>query len=322
MSLNSPEISVVIPTYNSADFLKKCLESLISQTFDNWEALVINNFSTDNTVALVKGFCEKRIHLENFRNNGIIAASRNKGIELSRSNLIAFLDSDDIWYPQKLRRCLNEFSAETGMVCHGMRYIMNGRHWKDTNPVSRKRPDFFNLLYNGNRFNTSAVVVRKASLLKVGGFDENPDIVTAEDHDLWLKLLKENIRINLIGDILGEYHWHYGGFSRRLLLHLHAGLTVINKHSACRGFKSLHILKIRRAKALFLYGFARNFHRGGRRLMALQFFLKGLVVFPFSLKIYAGILLTLLPRSFSSIITGDLFPERAPMERREINGKE
>jgi len=93
----TPVVSIVIPTYNHEHFLKKCLQSVVDQTFTNWEAIVVNNFSEDNTIAVVNSFHDPRIHLVNFKNNGIIAASRNKGIKLSRADLIAFLDSDDIW---------------------------------------------------------------------------------------------------------------------------------------------------------------------------------------------------------------------------------
>ncbi len=176
MNLNpeNPEVSVVIPTYNYAHFLKKCLESLVSQEFTNWEALVINNFSTDDTVEVVGGFSDKRIRLVNFRNNGVIAASRNKGIGLAASDLIAFLDSDDIWYPGKLRASLEGLNAGADLTCHGMRYMVNGRHWKDAAYKARTKSDFFRLLYKAPHIFTSSVVVRKQHLLETGGFDENP----------------------------------------------------------------------------------------------------------------------------------------------------
>ena len=93
-----PAVSIVIPTYNHGYFLKKCLQSVIDQTLTDWEAIVINNFSEDNTIDVVNSFHDPRIHLVNFKNNGIIAASRNEGIKISNADLIAFLDSDDSWY--------------------------------------------------------------------------------------------------------------------------------------------------------------------------------------------------------------------------------
>ncbi|MDP2842393.1 MAG: glycosyltransferase family A protein, partial [Acetobacterium sp.] len=90
-----PLVSVVIPTYNHAGFLREALESLVAQTFSDWEALVVNNYSEDDTLDVVEAFNDPRIRVENFRNNGVIGASRNRGIRLSKGKYIAFLDSDD-----------------------------------------------------------------------------------------------------------------------------------------------------------------------------------------------------------------------------------
>lgn len=309
MNLNNPEVSVVIPTYNYAHFLKKCLKSLISQAFTNWEALVINNFSTDDTVAVVEDFSDKRIRLVNFRNNGVIATSRNKGIELARSNLIAFLDSDDIWYPEKVRSCLKEFDSGADLVCHGMRYIVNGKHWKDAAYKFPVSSDFYSLLYRNPHIFTSATIIRKECLLKVGGFDESSDIATAEDYDLWLKLSKKNLRFCFIKDILGEYNCHQDSFSRQAFFHIKACLNVINKYSCDTNFAPLHNFRISRAKALVYYGVARNFQREGKRFTALRFFLRALATSPLLLSPYAGLLLTMLPSSFSNLITHDLSPK-------------
>jgi len=307
MNLNVPEVSVVIPTYNYAHFLKKCLQSLISQTFTNWEALVINNFSDDDTIKVVESFSDGRIRLVNFKNNGIIAASRNKGVEFSRSRLIAFLDSDDIWYPGKLQRCLKEFKSGADLVCHGMRYMVNGKFWKEFTYTTKTRADFYKLFYKNTNIITSATAVRKEYLLKVGGFDENPTIVTAEDYDLWLKLSKENLLFSFVKDILGEYNCHGVSLSRQTLVHLQASLNVVDKYSYRKGrIAPLYFLKIKRAKASLFYGTARNFQREGRRLAALRFFMKALIAFPFLLKPYVGLLLNMLPARFSNFITGDL----------------
>ena len=106
-----PYVSVVIPTFNHAKFLKKALDSVVAQTFQNWEAVVVNNFSTDNTIEVVNSFADPRIKLFNFSNNGVIAASRNHGLKEAAGDFIAFLDSDDVWYPNKLQKCVEQASA-------------------------------------------------------------------------------------------------------------------------------------------------------------------------------------------------------------------
>lgn len=287
-----PAVSIIIPTYNHGHFLKKCLQSVIDQTFTNWEAIVVNNFSEDNTIEVVNSFHNPRIHLVNFKNNGIIAASRNKGIKLSRADLIAFLDSDDIWYPTKLNKCIEELTRDRDLVCHNLRYIRNGKYWKDVKCGPAKRASFNNLLYNGNCLTTSAVVVRKACLLRVAGFSEDPKIVTSEDYDLWLKLSKEMVRFHFIDEILGEYLVHETSASKAVLRHMNAGLTVVEKYFGATGKINMwDHLCLRRTKALLFSDAARSYHLNGQKMEALHFYWKSVSTFPFILKTYARIVL-------------------------------
>ena len=84
----SPAVSIVVPTFNHAQFLHQALASVVAQTFQNWEAIIVNNFSTDDTIKIVESFGEKRFRLINFRNDGVIAASRNEGIRQSNGSVI------------------------------------------------------------------------------------------------------------------------------------------------------------------------------------------------------------------------------------------
>jgi glycosyltransferase involved in cell wall biosynthesis len=97
-----PAVSVIIPTYNRANYLKKSIQSVVSQTIKDIEIIVINNYSTDNTLEVINSFYDQRIQIINFKNDGVIARSRNKGLVQSTGKYIAFLDDDDIWCPDKL----------------------------------------------------------------------------------------------------------------------------------------------------------------------------------------------------------------------------
>lgn len=298
----TPAVSIVIPTYNHGLFLKKCLQSVINQTLTDWEAIVINNFSEDNTIDVVNSFHDSRIHLVNFKNNGIIAASRNEGIRISNADLIAFLDSDDTWYPAKLSRCLEELTADKDLVCHNLRYIRNGKYWKDVKCGPAKEDLFNGLLYNGSCLTTSSVVVRKGCLLRVAGFSEDPKIVTSEDYDLWLKLSKEGFRFHFIDEILGEYQVHESNASKSVLRHMHSALSVIEKHSASIGKANiLEQLKLRRIKALLFYGAARSYQHNGQYMDAFRYFGKSAMAFPMIIRIYAGILSTFLNAAIDKV---------------------
>ena len=100
--MNEPLVSVVMPTYNHAQFIKDAIDSVRGQTYLNWELIIIDNYSEDNTRDIIEAYADDRIRYVQFRNNGIIAASRNRGIEQAQGEYVAFIDSDDVWLPEKI----------------------------------------------------------------------------------------------------------------------------------------------------------------------------------------------------------------------------
>jgi glycosyltransferase involved in cell wall biosynthesis len=166
---NSPLVSIVIPTYNHAPMLQRALATVVEQTYQNWNAIIVNNFSTDNTLEVVAAFNDPRIQCVNFRNNGVIGASRNEGIALATGEYVAFLDSDDTWFPTKLEQCVEILESGSDLVCHA-------EYWIDESGKSRlvaygpsEAATHHNLIYKGNRISTSATVVRAALLKEVTG---------------------------------------------------------------------------------------------------------------------------------------------------------
>ena len=100
--MNSVFFSVIIPTYNRCDLLKRAINSVLAQSFKKFEIIIIDNYSTDKTHKIVKNFKKKNIKYKKIRNRGIIAKSRNVGMKLAKGEWIAFLDSDDTWTKDKL----------------------------------------------------------------------------------------------------------------------------------------------------------------------------------------------------------------------------
>ena len=210
----NPFFSVVIPTYNHGHFIGRCLSSVLSQSFTDWEAIVINNYSEDNTIEVVEGFKDERIRLVNFRNQGIIAASRNEGIRLARGEFVAFLDSDDWWYPGKLER-VRSHAANADVIYHDLDiHSVKGR--KETAGDWRRqltRPVFVDLMVNWNTLPNSGVVVRKTILDEVGGLTEDRMLNTFEDAELWLKISRVTERFVYIREKLGAYWVGEGNLS-------------------------------------------------------------------------------------------------------------
>jgi glycosyltransferase involved in cell wall biosynthesis len=306
MAGKKPKISVVIPTYNQASLLKQALDSVRAQTFEDWEAIVINNFSNDPTESIVTSYQDPRISLINFANHGVIAASRNLGIQKAQGEFIAFLDSDDIWFPEKLQICLqtlNENFADA--VCHNEFQVRDGRQERILSYGPENKFSYLNMLFYGNCVSTSALLIRRSRLLEAGCFNENKTINTAEDYDLWMRLARNHCKFVFLQKELGNYLVHGSNNSGSVERHFSAILSVTQLHfTALRknqnGFLSNLWLSLRmriRIATLF-YGAARQAQSQGLKKESLAYFLKSLSLNPLRPKTFLGlILLTLSPRN-------------------------
>jgi glycosyltransferase involved in cell wall biosynthesis len=229
-----PLVSVVIPTYNHAHFLGRALRSVLDQTYSNWEAIVIDNHSRDNTDQVIQSFDDPRISTLKIHNNGIIAASRNAGIRAAKGEWIAFLDSDDLWYPQKLDIAVKAVMEDTTVdVCSTdeflVRELTGDKSVLEYGPCS---PNLYQaLLVEGNRFSPSAAIVRRGFLSLTGiAFRENQEFVTAEDYDLWMLLARAGAKFKCKRSVQGEYRIHASNSSGQIEKHSQNTGNVIRDH--------------------------------------------------------------------------------------------
>ena len=287
-----PLVSIVIPTYNHAQFLQKAIESIRSQTIKNWEAVVVNNLSQDNTCEVVDSYNDKRIQLINFANNGIIAASRNIGINLTSAPYVAFLDSDDYWYPEKLTKCIDLLQQGYDVVCHSEVWVKQGSRERSVNYGPRARASYESLLLEGNCLSTSAVIVRRDCLLNAGLFSTRREFITAEDYDLWLKLAHSGAKFGFVNEILGAYLIHDTNQSRSALRNMEAVMAVFNHH---RWFLDQHKFekRLRRREAIIQYSGGRGLQDNGLHYEAWAFFLKAVKHYPWVLRFYLAMLINL-----------------------------
>ena len=205
-----PLVTVVIPTYNHANHLGRALQSLLDQTFKDWEAIVVDNHSEDGTEVVLDKYRDERISHIKIRNNGVIAKSRNVGIRVAAGEWIAFLDSDDYWDSKKLETCLSQSIDEIDFIYHKLRcYSVDGNGVAKISGVLRGRDvsisPYLDLSEGGPAIVTSSVFVRKSSLFRVNNFDESLNLVGGEDYDLWLRLAIDNVRFKYIKKYLGYY---------------------------------------------------------------------------------------------------------------------
>ena len=200
--------SIIIPTYNRENKLKKAIDSVLSQKFKNWEILVIDNYSRDNTKKLVQSYKNKNINFFRIKNYGIIAKSRNFGISKSKGRFIAFLDSDDIWTKEKLYECnkIIKSNPSVKFIYHNMNIK------KSSENIYSKKVEYFralskpiknDLIINGPAFPTSSVVVDKKIFKKINYFNENKRFIAWEDFDAWIRLACKTNNFKEINKILG-----------------------------------------------------------------------------------------------------------------------
>lgn len=182
-------VSVIIPAFNAQRFLRQAIDSVLAQTYRDFEVLVVDDGSTDGTAAIAESYGEP-VRVIRQPNAGPSAA-RNRGIRESSSELIAFLDSDDLWLPEKLAEQVPLFDSGSGLLpvglvyCQAERVDASGQPLPTTlapKPVGRVLEDFL----VRNHCPTSAAVVRRECFERCGYLPE--DMVWAEDWALWLRL--------------------------------------------------------------------------------------------------------------------------------------
>jgi len=207
MKINPPLISVIIPTYNRKNELRICLNSLCEQSFKNFEVIVSDDGSTDNTIEVINEFKElldlKYIQDVNF---GGPARPRNNGLKLANGEFIAFLDSDDWWYSDKLEVCL-KYIHEYDLIYHDLDiYTKSGKSISIAKGRVLKGNIFHDLIINGNGISNSSVLLRKQIIDLVGEISEDKNLIAVEDHDYWIRVASHTQKFKYINKSFGGYY--------------------------------------------------------------------------------------------------------------------
>ena len=204
-------ISVIIPTYNAAAYIYEALDSVLAQTYKDYEIIVIDDGSTDDTKELIEVHypAVKYFYVEN---NGVSAA-RNLGIVKAQGEFIAFLDADDMWLPEKLEKQLTVFGADESVgLVFTENYFFNDQGLSGfTNKKSRlMRGDIVKNIFLNSYAVTSTVMVRKSVFKQVGLFEE--ELSVAEDDNMWMRIAMK-FGVELIDECLVMYRMTAGSLS-------------------------------------------------------------------------------------------------------------
>ncbi len=203
-------VSVVIPTHNRADLIGEAIRSVLAQTFQDFDVHIVDDGSTDNTKDVVDSLDDGRLHYFWQENSGLPADARNVGILRSGGEFVAFLDSDDAWFPDKLEHQVSAMRANPNCGIVASNYKCMGDHplhdqitMRDNIPAGK----VFEALLHANFIGTSMVMVRRSALEKVGAFHTDPSIRCAEDFDLWLRIAY-HFEFEPIREVGGVYRIH------------------------------------------------------------------------------------------------------------------
>lgn len=201
------KFSVIIPTYNRSNALERCLDSLVNQTFKDFEVVVCDDGSVDDTVSVIKQFQNKLNLTYSYNENwGGPAKPRNLGIHLAKGEYICFLDSDDWWMPNKLMVLVRNISPKFDVYYHSLFIKSENKKYGSIKcrVINNKKPKI-DLLINLNTLLTSSVCIRADLLKKTKGFSVDKELIGLEDYDFWIQLGDYGARFKLIGKTLGVY---------------------------------------------------------------------------------------------------------------------
>jgi len=318
-----PKVSVIIPTYQSAQFVRKTIESVLVQTYRDYEVIVVDGGSTDGTREVLDSY-GSRIRVISQRGKGVSNA-RNVGVFASRGEYIAFVDSDDLWLHKKLEVQLRFLESKPNIV--GLTYS-DALFFAENDIGESKNERSFQIrkphrgtpikhLLMTNFIPTSTVMIRKLCFEKVGLFDES--LQTCEDLDMWIRVV-ESFEIDYQDLVLAKIRRHEGRMTRNweqlYLSHIALRKKLIRKKPhLLKGFDLKSLKRWQSSPYLFL----------GAHLLrdepkdAQQEFRRCIKLYPYNVNAYFLLLLTLFPFNLISKLELHRYVPRSLAQRAYKN---
>jgi glycosyltransferase involved in cell wall biosynthesis len=231
------KVSIIMPVYNGERYLRAAIESVLDQTYESWELIVVDDGSTDNTARLVSEISENENRISYlYQQNGGQANARNTGIKNARGDLIAFLDQDDLWMKEKLElqvKAIEDSGADV-IFSNGFLFVDDDVHSETeefpTVHGKFRGSEMFRLLFIQNRIPVLSALVKGNALTSIGLLDENPSIKNSDDYDLWLRLASNDALFLGLPDPLVRYRLHSAQASKDMVKTIAAVISVLKKH--------------------------------------------------------------------------------------------
>jgi glycosyltransferase involved in cell wall biosynthesis len=291
---SKPIVSVIIPTYNREKYICNAVESVLNQTYSNFEIIIVDDGSTDNTPNLILEYNDNRIKFLSQKNQGQ-GVARNTGIIASSGKFIAFLDSDDIWKITKLEDQIKFFQANKEIAwsytdAYAFDILSGDVLYLFSDNVSQYSGSIAKKLILNNFIGTSTVIVKKKVLNEVGLFTNLPK---AQDWELWLRIASK-YQVDKLPVALTGYGVHEGMITKN-----HSPLNIFICHSSVIEHAITASPKI--YTPLYRHAISNQYHELGLRLLKYgnqkdtrKAFLNAIKEYPYRLFSYVYILLTFL----------------------------
>ena len=204
-----------MPAYNAEKYIAASIESVLAQTYSDWELIVVDDGSTDSTATVVREFVKRDPRIKYiFQENSRLGKARNTGIANSTGPLVAFLDSDDLWIPTKLEAQTRAMAENNADVVYSKSYVFSDENIVDETQTLTSSagkfsgPAFFDSLLRQPQIPVLTVLLKRSALDIVGLFEEGKTYHGCEDYDLWLRMAREGLVFYGMSDVLARYRRH------------------------------------------------------------------------------------------------------------------
>lgn len=307
MTVEKTKFSIIIPAYNAADIIRNTLDSIRSQSYKNYEVLVTNDGSTDDTEKTLEKYKREYSQFPLYyvtQKNAGVSSARNNSISRATGDYIAFLDQDDLWFSEKLNEVYKAIKENSGANVFYHEAVAIG--WKRKVNFFKygalKEPYYLDLLFNFNRIGISTAAVKMSILKSVGGFDEN--FKYSEDYDLWLKLARCGEIFHYIPFFLSKYIWRPESMSNQADNMTGEKIKIFEKNCSYlfeEGKYDMQYLnsKYKRAKSRIFFGSSRRLYFLGDYKRTLDYCFLAIKTDKKFWKPYLGLILSYLKLKIS-----------------------
>lgn len=296
-----PKVSVIIPTYNRAHLIGRAIQSVLDQSYQDFEIIIVDDASVDQTEEIVRNFADERISYIRHQKNEGGSVARNTGIKAAKGEFIGFLDSDDEWLVEKLKKQMDRFKISSKKV--GIIYCGYSTVWKETQEIGDPvipilRGNLFLSLLKSYITPGSTPVIRRDCFRKAGFFDE--ELQSCQEWDMWIRISRYH-EFDFVPEILVRYHLHGHQISTDLNANIQGREGLLRKYQ-------VDLCKYPSILSFHLSNLGGLYCIKGNQKVGSMYFWKAIEVNPLHLGNYANFLLsTLVPQIHRQVLRSRQF---------------